>query len=276
MLFRSDNGFPVSKRLNMLITTLGPQNFDATARAYFFDEAGAPRLAGHNLKSPDFAATLRAIQSGGRDGFYKGPVAAAIAGPRFDSITFLAVLEKPGILGRRSDQRREYLHDLFMQTLAFVDGVMTTIGHVNQMMRLDDLIKRLMVMLLVPDLLESDSATTLSQPSSVGFPHAELVDWALAHLDQPISLTDLEQRSCYGRRSLQYTFKQHFGCGPMQWLRQQRLEKAMRLLRESGGRYSLNEVAQACGYLSQSSFSRDFLKRYGQRPSMVRRQSQAI
>lgn len=204
------------------------------------------------------------------------PVAAAIAGPRFDSVSFLAVLEQPGILGRRSDERREHLHDLFMQTLALIDGAMNMLGHVNQMMRLDDLIKRLMVLLLVPDLLESDFSLTISPSNSGTFPHAELVDWALAHLDQPISLTDLEQRSCYGRRSLQYTFKQHFGCGPMQWLRQQRLEKAMRLLRESGRRMSLSEVAQSCGYVSQSSFSRDFLKRFGQRPSSVRRQSQAV
>jgi gamma-glutamyltranspeptidase/glutathione hydrolase len=74
----ADDGFEVSRRLNMLLTTLGPQNFDATARAYFFDEAGAPRPVGHLLKSPAFAQTLRAIAANGADGFYKGPVAEAV------------------------------------------------------------------------------------------------------------------------------------------------------------------------------------------------------
>jgi AraC-like DNA-binding protein len=206
------------------------------------------------------------------------PVAAAIAGPAFDSIGFMAVLEQPRILGRRSDQRRQHLHDLLMQTLELIDNAMQALGDVNQMMRLDDLIKRLMVMLLVPDLFQigEPPSPTLASSGSGGFPHGGLVDWVMANLDQPISLTDLEQRSCYGRRSLQYTFKQHFGCGPMQWLRQQRLEKAMRLLQESGGQLSLSQVAQSCGYISQSSFSRDFLKRFGQRPSKVRRLNQVI
>lgn len=84
------------------------------------------------------------------------PVAAAIAGPAFDSISFMAVLDQPAILGRRSDERRQHLHELLMQTLALIDSAMQALGDVNQMMRLDDLIKRLMVMLLVPDLLRSD------------------------------------------------------------------------------------------------------------------------
>ena len=204
------------------------------------------------------------------------PVAAAIAGPAFDSISFMAVLDQPAILERRSDERRQHLHELLMQTLALIDSAMQALGDVNQMMRLDDLIKRLMVMLLVPDLFEIGSPPSPSLASSSGFPHGDLVDWVLAHLDQPISLTDLEQRSCYSRRSLQYTFKQQYGCGPMQWLRQQRLEKAMRLLQESGGQLSLIQVAQSCGYISQSSFSRDFLKRFGQRPSKVRRLNQGL
>jgi AraC-like DNA-binding protein len=204
------------------------------------------------------------------------PVAAAIAGPVFDSSSFMAVLEQPQILGRRSDERRQHLHELLMQTLGLIDNAMQTLGDVNQMMRLDDLIKRLMVLLLIPDLFQIEEPPNPCLPPSNGFPHKGLVDWVMANLDQPISLTDLEQRSCYGRRSLQYTFKQQFGCGPMQWLRQQRLEKAMRLLQESGGQLGLSQVAQSCGYLSQSSFSRDFLKRFGQRPSKVRRLSQVL
>jgi len=204
------------------------------------------------------------------------PVAAAIAGPGFDSISFMAVLEQPAILGRRSDERRQHLHELLMQTLALIDSAMQALGDVNQMMRLDDLIKRLMVMLLVPDLFEIGSPPSPSLASSSAFPHRDLVDWIMANLDQPISLTDMEQRSCYSRRSLQYTFKQHYGCGPMQWLRQQRLEKAMRLLQESGGQLGLSQVAQSCGYISQSSFSRDFLKRFGQRPSKVRRLNKGL
>jgi len=252
----------------------GTNNFKIDAKAYVFRDSSL-YIPAHQLRI-HLRCTLCSgvIISFSPEALL--PVAAAIAGPAFDSLAFLAVLEQPGILGRRSDERRHHLHDLFMQTLALIDSAMQALGDVNQMMRLDDLIKRLMVMLLVPDLFQSGPPPGLPLAACGGFPHADLVEWVLAHLDQPISLTDLEQRSCYGRRSLQYTFKQHFGCGPMQWLRQQRLDKAMHLLRESGGQLSLSQVAQSCGYLSQSSFSRDFLKRFGQRPSKVRRQSPVI
>ncbi len=74
----ADEGFPVSKRLNTLLAALGAQNFDTSARAYFFDEAGTPRPTGYILKNPAFAATLRAVQTGGASAFYKGAVAEAI------------------------------------------------------------------------------------------------------------------------------------------------------------------------------------------------------
>ena len=196
------------------------------------------------------------------------PVAHAIAGPGFDPLPLLTALERPTILSRRADPRIDRLHNLLMETMAYTERCLLTGGAINPMLCLDDLIRRLVVMLLVPDLLD---AATAAGPISEPFLHQQLVDWLLAHLDQPITLSELEQRSSYSRRALQYAFKQRFGCGPMQWLRQQRLAKARALLEQSGSSGGLAQLAHACGYLSQSSFSRDFLARYGERPSQVLR-----
>ena len=196
------------------------------------------------------------------------PVAQAIAGPGFDPVPLRMALEQPAVLSRRADPRSERLHNLLMETMGYTERCLVISGGINPMLRLDDLIRRLVVMLLLPDLLD---AGTAAAPISEPFPHQQLVDWLLAHLDQPISLSELEQRSSYSRRALQYAFKQRFGCGPMQWLRQQRLAKARALLEQSGSSGSLAQVAQACGYLCQGSFSRDFLARYGERPSQLRR-----
>jgi len=196
------------------------------------------------------------------------PVAYAMAGPGFDPLTLRTALERPAVLSRRADPRTDRLHNLLMETMAYTERCLVTGGAINPMLRLDDLICRLVVMLLVPDLLDAASAVG---PISEPFLHQQLVDWLLAHLDQPISLSELEQRSSYGRRTLQYAFKQRFGCGPMQWLRQQRLAKARVLLEQPGSSGGLAQVSQACGYLSLGSFSRDFLARYGERPSQVQR-----
>ena len=196
------------------------------------------------------------------------PVAHAMAGPGFDPLPLRTALERPAVLSRRADPRTDRLHNLLMETMAYTERCLVTGGAINPMLRLDDLIRRLVVMLLVPDLLD---AATAAAPISEPFLHQQLVDWLLAHLDQPISLSELEQRSSYGRRTLQYAFKQRFGCGPMQWLRQQRLAKARALLEQPGSAGGLAQVSQACGYLSLGSFSRDFLVRYGERPSQVQR-----
>lgn len=190
-------------------------------------------------------------------------VARAIGGPDVDGLACRVALEQPAILSRRADPRRNRLHGLLLETLAYVEQCLLVGGSIHPMLCLDDLIRRLVVLLLLPDLLEMPpAAPQISEP----FVHQGLVDWLLAHLHEPVRLSDLEQRSHYSRRSLQQAFKQRFGCGPMQWLRQQRLSRAKLLLEQPGFRGSLLEVAQACGYLSAASFSRDFAARYGERP----------
>jgi gamma-glutamyltranspeptidase / glutathione hydrolase len=74
----ADDGFAVSPRLNKLLADLGSAAFEATARRYFFTDDGKPHAVGHVLKNPAFAATLRAISSGGADALHKGPIADAI------------------------------------------------------------------------------------------------------------------------------------------------------------------------------------------------------
>jgi AraC-like DNA-binding protein len=198
------------------------------------------------------------------------PVAHAIAGPCFDPLALQVALAQPALLSRRRDARRHRLHNLLAETMAYAERCMAMADDVNPMLRLDDLIRRLIVMLLVPDLLEAaEEAAPIAEP----FVHQALVDWLLAHLQEPISLSEMERRSHYSRRSLQYAFKQRFGCGPMQWLRQQRLARARTLLEQPDRCRSILQVAQACGYLSQASFSRDFLARYGEPPSKLMRRS---
>ncbi|MFM8966952.1 MAG: helix-turn-helix domain-containing protein [Vulcanococcus sp.] len=196
------------------------------------------------------------------------PVAHAIAGPGFDPLSLQAALSQPAVLCRQEDSRRDRLHGLLMQTMAYAEQCLAIGGEIHPMLRLDDLIRRLIVMLLLPGLLEP---ATAAPRNSESFVHQELVNWLLAHLRVPISLSDMEQRSNYSRRSLQYAFKQRFGCGPMQWLRQQRLAKAKAMLEGAGRQRSLQRVAQACGYLSQATFRRDFLARYGECPSRLQR-----
>ena len=74
----ADSGFALPSRLHDLLKWEGAEAFAPDARRYFFNDDGTPKTAGTIVKNPDYAATLRAIASGGSKAFYEGPIADAI------------------------------------------------------------------------------------------------------------------------------------------------------------------------------------------------------
>jgi gamma-glutamyltranspeptidase/glutathione hydrolase len=84
----SEEGFEVSPRLAYLIDRFADYGLRQTpdTRAYFYDADGNPHPAGHVIKNPEYAETLRAISEDWRD-FYEGDIARAIA----DRVHYAAV-----------------------------------------------------------------------------------------------------------------------------------------------------------------------------------------
>lgn len=129
----------------------------------------------------------------------------------------------------------------------------------NPILRLDDLILRCIALLIFPSLSFLDSCFS-ERISKRDLQHTikELMDWLLANLHTPISLSDIEAQAGYGRRAIQQGFKAEVGCGPMQWLRKQRLYLAYDKVRAGDAGLTVSQVAKSCGYLNLASFSRDF------------------
>jgi len=168
-----------------------------------------------------------------------------------------------------------FLLNTILDGLSLIDqSVMLTSAPPPAALALDDLILRSVALLLAPGCSASSPAGGRSLAQAVDLAMA----WIRANLERPISLTDIEQQVGYGRRALQMGFRERVGCGPIQWLRRQRLEAARGLIEAiaSGelGPLSLKQVAQRCGYINFSAFSRDFSKRHGVPPShLLRRRS---
>lgn len=91
----AEEGFEISPRMARLIAIAGERGrlrADFQTRAYFFDRDGAPWPAGHVLRNPAYAATLRAIAAQGPSALTQGPiaesiVAAAQRNPRAGTLT---------------------------------------------------------------------------------------------------------------------------------------------------------------------------------------------
>ena len=75
----AEAGFDVSPRFAALVAQEAPRlRGDPQARAYFLPD-GQPLPAGHRLRNPALAATLRAVAEQGADALHRGPIAAEIA-----------------------------------------------------------------------------------------------------------------------------------------------------------------------------------------------------
>jgi gamma-glutamyltranspeptidase/glutathione hydrolase len=81
----AEHGFPVSVRLSRMLADHADllRRYPATAAQFMPD--GSPPAPGTTLRQPDLARTLRCIAETGRDGFYTGEVARAIAAAMRDA-----------------------------------------------------------------------------------------------------------------------------------------------------------------------------------------------
>lgn len=78
-ILAAEEGFDVSPRLAALVTLEAERlGRDPQAQAYFLP-GGTPVGAGHRLRNPALAATLRAVAEQGADALHLGPIAAEIA-----------------------------------------------------------------------------------------------------------------------------------------------------------------------------------------------------
>jgi transcriptional regulator GlxA family with amidase domain len=91
----------------------------------------------------------------------------------------------------------------------------------------------------------------------------------LANIDGRIGLDELARACSLSRSHFARAFKATTGMTPMQWLLNQRVERAKNLLLNST--LPIDEIAHTCGFSDQSHFSRAFLRAIGDTPGAWRR-----
>ena len=99
----------------------------------------------------------------------------------------------------------------------------------------------------------------------------EIHDYLLAHMDQRITIEGLCHLYPINPTTLKEVFKDVYGTSIAAHLKEHRMEKAARLLRETDA--SMAEVARRVGYESQSKFTAAFKDQYGCLPTMYRKMS---
>ncbi|MGP3952663.1 GlxA family transcriptional regulator [Streptomyces sp. 7N604] len=92
--------------------------------------------------------------------------------------------------------------------------------------------------------------------------------WALEHLDRPLTLRELAARESMSVRTFSRRFREEAGMTPMQWLAQQRIERARQLLEETD--LPVDRVAADAGFGTGASLRQHLQAALGVSPSAYR------
>ena len=89
-----------------------------------------------------------------------------------------------------------------------------------------------------------------------------------AHVDHPITLSDVAAGCDCSRTKLFLAFKRERAWTPLQFLVRRRMERARRLLLAPTPGTTVTRVSLDCGYTSLSRFAQEYRRLFGETPSM--------
>ena len=128
----------------------------------------------------------------------------------------------------------------------------------------DDLLLRTVVMMLSPD--SSVERQFVTRPSRA-FDLNPLLERIEANLAGRVTLGDLEEWTGLGSRTIQLAFQKQFGCGPMQWVRDRRLDRVRAKLLAAQPGDTVRGIAASCGLTRMATLIPEYTARFGERPS---------
>lgn len=107
----------------------------------------------------------------------------------------------------------------------------------------------------------------LVAPEGAG-PIGETISWALANLDQPLSVDDLAAQANMSKRNFTRRFRETVGTTPAQWIRARRLDDARLLLETTT--WPISRVAESSGFGNAVTFRQSFVAAYATTPTSYR------
>lgn len=94
------------------------------------------------------------------------------------------------------------------------------------------------------------------------------LDWARAHLDQPLTVGDLAREAGLSTRQLARRMAAEVGLTPLDWLHHQRITRAQDLLERTDA--SVEQIAARCGMSTATTMRRHFHRSIGISPTVYR------
>lgn len=167
--------------------------------------------------------------------------------------------------------RKRYPIVNFTSALFETDGrYLTSCGSLGTI----DFALALITKLIGPDIADRVLDLTVHGRSETQLQHsnpilAKATKLMSENIEDPLSISELSTRAGLSSRQLTRVFQEEFCMSPVQYYLGLRLDFANDLVTKT--RFSLSEIALACGFVSLSWFSSSYKKRYTVSPSSARR-----
>jgi len=110
-------------------------------------------------------------------------------------------------------------------------------------------------------------ARPMPEPGGVG-DLGPTIDWALAHLEQRLSVDDLAAHAGMSRRNFTRRFVEVTGSTPARWVLARRLDESRQLLEAT--MWPISRIATSCGFASAVTFRQNFVAAYATTPTSYR------
>ena len=125
--------------------------------------------------------------------------------------------------------------------------------------------------LVIPPHREGGQAQYIEQPLPVDSSQSlgPCLDWALAHLERPLTVEDLARRALLSPRTFARRFRETTGTTPLQWLCAERVRRAQDLLENTDD--TIDRIAERCGLGSAHRLRTHFTRINGVTPHEYRR-----
>jgi AraC family transcriptional regulator len=102
----------------------------------------------------------------------------------------------------------------------------------------------------------------------------DIIDYIEQNLHREITIQALAQRANLSISALAHSFKKVMGISPYQYIINQRLERAKRLLLDGDADLPISIICQMCGFSNTSVFTTRFRQKYGISPAKYRLSSE--
>ena len=98
---------------------------------------------------------------------------------------------------------------------------------------------------------------------------AYAIKYVQENIHRNLTIKDLADKACMSEPNFFRCFKQQYGITPVEYINQQRIQLAMRLLYNTS--YSVSDICFACGYNNLNYFQKVFKKAAGDTPANYRK-----